>query len=239
MKSTKYFKKSFSSKVEKISVAIFISCLVLGILAYLITPSGWSWTNLLLSLSVALFQLFLGILIVNIYLENREKDGIFRASFNFINQEIITFHNHLKRLLSREFGYNGYRRLNEEFESYDKESKKMSDHDIYQYILAISKDNYELKKLYKEMDECVRLFDEIISITTHVDKNAAITECVLSAKKLYTQFKSLDIKKESDHRLLFEVLEKFDDETLRLLGLLCITPDVRDWIFGSRIHHNW
>lgn len=239
MKLINYLRKSFSSKVERITMAILISCLVLGVLAYFITPSEWSWTNLFLSLSVALFQLFLGIWIVNIYLENQEKDGIYRASFNFVNQEIITFHNHLKRLLSREFGYNGYRRLNDEFDSYDKESKKMSDHDISQYIFAISKDNLEFRKLCNEMDECVRLFDSMSSVTTHVVKNAAITECVFSAKKLYTKFKLLDINKKSDHRQLFEVLEKFDDETLRLLGLLCIAPDVRERIFSSRIHHNW
>ena len=64
-----------SDKINLINGALFIVCLICGIISYYISPSEWSWQNLLLNISVSLSQLCLCILIVNIYLSGKDEEG--------------------------------------------------------------------------------------------------------------------------------------------------------------------
>lgn len=215
-----------SPKVAFVCGSIFLACFVLIFLTiYFNKPEEWSWSALSSSLLVALFQLFLSILIVNGYLSNLERKDYFKTGLDLFSQDIIKFHNHFRGLLTYKFGYKGYEELKRDFISYDNDSEKMSDTQIADFIEAIKID---YNKLQEEMGNCISQFKLIISAFNH---NTSVWTRLVSATSKAEKATKLKIHKTADYRKIFAMFVGFDYDVFEILRLISEEKEAKERIF--------
>ena len=145
------------------NLLIVAFCLTTGILSYLISPSDWSWGNLLMSISVALFQLFLGILLVNIYIAKSEKKELAeitesekivqaRQCLSVIHDSIAAYHGRYLELLKGKFDLNELQAILKEFIDKGFNPDVVSEESINKFTEAIKP---EYGELLKEVSICL------------------------------------------------------------------------------------
>ena len=96
--------KMKNPKIGFICVVVLAISIVSLLIAYLVKPEEWSWSSLFLNLAIALFQLFLALLIVNIYVSNKDRQKINLAVLIEVDDVIAKFHDHFVQLMVQKFG---------------------------------------------------------------------------------------------------------------------------------------
>lgn len=202
-----------------ICVILFFVCLFLVVLLIVFNkPEEWSWGSILLSLVLSIFQLIMSLLIVEIYLPNSKRKKLFHTDLPFLSPPIVSFHNHLKKILISSMGFKKYKQLQEDYISYNKNPEMMSDRQIRDFIKAIE---HHYDSLQDEMKLC-QISIERIKSSGAFGGEPDILSKIFSAYNNYEMSKSLSIRKPSKYRSLFKTLLDYDDDVYSLLGLLCI-----------------
>lgn len=199
--------------IKILSYGVISLSFIVGGLSYLVEPNDWTWSNLLLSLSVALFQLFLGLVIVNIYIKNTENRGLNAACLGIIGEGIALFHNHLLRVVINRFGREGYKKLVKEYHDNKRDANNIAEEKILYYIETIKSD---YQSLLQEMDVCSGTLLQT-SITGAFNGNPNHLTFALEAIRQNSIIKELDITNPNDYRKIFSCLENFDGLTQLLI----------------------
>ena len=206
-------------------IAWILICLSLitGGLSYLFWPTDWSWPNFFLSISVALFQLFLGILLVNIYITESEKKVRARQCLSLIHDSIAAYHGRYLKLLRTRFKSDvELQEVLEAFMKNDCNPDVVSDESIKEFIEAIRP---EYSELLKEVSLCVDKLN-MASSSGLFGSNAQdlyqYNICVRAGNELL-KLKSIE---PNNHKDIFEKAVKFDLYTQYLRRQVIINGDL-------------
>ena len=215
------------------NLLIVAFCLTTGILSYLISPSDWSWGNLLMSISVALFQLFLGILLVNIYIAKSEKKELAditesekkvraRQCLSVIHESIAAYHGRYLELLKGKFDLNELQAVLKEFVDKDCNPDVVSEESINKFIGAIKP---EYGELLKEVSICLKSLKVASSCGLFGSNTQDLYQyniCVQTGNELLN-LKSI---KSNNHKDIFEKAMKFDLFTQDLRRRVIVNGDL-------------
>lgn len=195
-----------TSKIRIICITTAILSFVFGLIAYLIKPVEFSWSNLFFNLAISLFQLFLALLIVNVYFSSEDKKELNRAVFESIKVEVFPFYNHMIQLLRHEFGEKGLNKVIEKFTS------NYELYDIYEekgrVLAAITND---FNTLREEAQTCTTQLSRIAE-TGMVINYPDFLKYSNYAKRCMNQLMELDINNSKHH----------DEIVKNTLVLLCM-----------------
>ena len=127
------------SKTTIICLVVFTSSIISFVISYYIDPHEWSWISLFFNLAIALFQLFLALIIVNVYLFNTNKRELYEAIFEVVKRDMSLYQNHIIDLLRHKFGKENFDKIIQKFTSkYD--ITYLSEDDRIKIIEAIKDD---------------------------------------------------------------------------------------------------
>lgn len=219
-----------TSKTTIICGIVFFFCFLSFILAYFVKPENWSWSNLFLNIAVALFQLLLAIIIVNIFMSTIDKRRMNAAGLIVVNGGILLFHNHIMELMIKKFGKLVFFDFLREIKSYGFNPDFLSEEKITQYIDAIKDD---FLYLMEEAFDC----SDRISQTAETGAFSGNPECLmysLMTIKLFGTLSSLDINNPEHYKLILKnlmnyyyVLYLIRDNLLKQAGI----RDDEEWGF--------
>lgn len=198
MRGKDRLKKTTKTRIICVATAVF--SLVFVFIAYSIKPKDFSWSDLFSNLGIALFQLFLAVLIVNVYFSVEDKKEINRAVFESIKIEIYPFYNRFILLMRKEFGEMGFNKVIAKFTS-----------------------NYELNDIYEEKERVITaiknefntLREEALTCTSQLSRiaetgmvvnNPDFLKYTTYAKRCVNQLKVLDI---DNHDNYDEIIKNF------------------------------
>lgn len=195
-----------NSKIGIICIAVISISIISFSLAYFINPKEWSWASLLLNIGVALLQLFLALLIVNVYLSNTEKQKVNLAVLIEIDDAVSQFHNHFIDSMIKKFGQKNFLTLMEELSTSNFKTTNLSEEIRNKIIDTIGK---EYNSLLEEGYRCVGKIDQTIKTGIFSSIPDALSYATVARKKMDT-IVGLNIKNPNDHISLIENFFAFD-----------------------------
>lgn len=214
-------------KTKKIITNAAVITAIVGLISflscYLIDTASWSWPNLLLSLGVALLQLALGFILVNVFFEKKkeeeeqmrveekrlreeeEKQRIKKATSIVLCNSVAKFITEFSMTILNNFKWSEYvdkvknkiiKNLN--VDEIDSET-------IEKYIDAI-KENYTV--LFNDMNTCLQQINIIVSTGILNEDNELLTQ-YLAANKFWNSLNNNSIDDSNNYRKIVLDFEAF------------------------------
>lgn len=131
-----------SMKRNIIFICVFFAVLGVGGLItsyYVLSPF---WQSCLVSFSIALIQLVLGMIIINIYLDNKSKKSVANAILYSSEQLIADYHNKFLEFLWKEFGQKKWEEIINTYVDGNGAPEKIAFQDQNK-VFTVIKTNYE------------------------------------------------------------------------------------------------
>jgi hypothetical protein len=208
-------------------IIISIVGIILGIIGFILSYFIHNATTigLIQHISSCFIEISIGIIIVNIYLERKSKQGAVYSILEFADTSILQFHNKLLDFMWTKFGSNEWANLIQEY--YDGDSKP-------EIIPPVTRENiYEIIKInYVELRSDIRSLESTLTEMTYLigwNLDAELLKWTIDARNSITKYLQVPNDDSAESKLhAIEYLLDLDYVVGLIRGLLIKLADVKD-----------
>lgn len=193
------------------------------IVAYFIEDKYFQ--GLLVGLSCSFFQLFLGLLIVNIYLDRKSRKGAIHSILVLSNYNIGKFHNRFLELLWTKFGQNELGNLIDEYIQGDGRPEIIPPEKREKIYGVIKNNHLEIVSLLTELESTFTEMSRLIGW----DLDATLLQFTINARSSIREFLAITPDDSEDSKLhLVEYLIDIEYSASSANGILKDLAGIKD-----------